>query len=108
MTPLVSSDSGIPGNIEVMRCVLLHGFAGDPASWDDVPVAGERIALPGHGRPVLGSWDENLAALEVAGCDVAIGYSLGARVALGLVVAGLVPRAILVSVNPGIADHERA
>jgi 2-succinyl-6-hydroxy-2,4-cyclohexadiene-1-carboxylate synthase len=40
--------------------------------------------------------------------DVVIGYSLGARVALGLVAGGHVARGVLVSVNPGIADPERA
>jgi 2-succinyl-6-hydroxy-2,4-cyclohexadiene-1-carboxylate synthase len=67
--------------------------------------------LPGHaGRPVAPTWGGNLAKLaaDIAGADIAIGYSLGARVALGLVIAGQVPRAILISVNPGIADAERA
>lgn len=97
-----------------MRCVLLHGFAGDPAVWDDVAIPGERIALPGHpgGGPLAADWAANLDAIAArigaAGrCDVAIGYSLGARVALGLVVAGHVPRGVLISVNPGIADPER-
>lgn len=89
-------------------CALLHGFAGDPASWDDVAIAGARIALPGHlgGGPVAPTWAANLDAIaqRIGSCDVAIGYSLGARVALGLVAAGHVPRAILISVNPGIAD----
>ena len=94
--------------------MLLHGFAGDPAVWDDVAIPGERIALPGHpgGGPLADDWAANLAAIAArigaaGGCDVAIGYSLGARVALGLVVAGHVPRGVLISVNPGIADPER-
>jgi 2-succinyl-6-hydroxy-2,4-cyclohexadiene-1-carboxylate synthase len=95
-----------------MRAVLLHGFAGDPASWDDVPVAGDRIALPGHlgGGPLERDWAGNLAAIaaRLVGCEVVVGYSLGARVALGLVIGGHVPRGVLISVNPGIADHERA
>lgn len=106
-----------------VRCLLLHGFAGDPASWDDVidgpgGLAGAggllrlvRLALPGHpgGGPVAPDWAANLAAIAASAgrCDVAIGYSLGARVALGLVAAGLVPRAVLISVNPGIAGAER-
>jgi pimeloyl-ACP methyl ester carboxylesterase len=94
-----------------VRTVLLHGFAGDPASWDGVGIAGEAIALPGHvgGGPVEASWDANLAAIarRVGRADVAIGYSLGARVALGLVAGGHVPRAVLISVNPGIPDAER-
>src|SRR5213078_461798 len=95
-----------------VRCVLLHGFAGDPASWDDVAIDGERIALPGHrgGGPLADDWAGNLAAIaaRIGRCDAVIGYSLGARVALGLVAGGHAPRGILISVNPGIADAERA
>ena len=94
-----------------MRCVLLHGFAGDPAVWDDIAIPGDRIALPGHpgGGPLADDWAGNLAAIaaRIGRCDVAVGYSLGARVALGLVAAGHVARAVLISVNPGIADPER-
>jgi len=94
-----------------MRCVLLHGFASDPASWDDVAIDGERVALPGHvgGGPLAPTWAGNLAAIaaRIGRCDVVVGYSLGARVALGLVVAGHVPRAVLISANPGITDAER-
>jgi 2-succinyl-6-hydroxy-2,4-cyclohexadiene-1-carboxylate synthase len=94
-----------------MRCVLLHGFAGDPASWDDVAIDGDRIALPGHlgGGPVAADWAGNLAAIaaRIGRCDAVIGYSLGGRVALGLVAAGHAPRAVLISVNPGIGDAER-
>jgi 2-succinyl-6-hydroxy-2,4-cyclohexadiene-1-carboxylate synthase len=95
-----------------VRCVLLHGFAGDPASWDDVPLDAERIALPGHtgGGPVERDWAANLAAIaaRTGHCEVVVGYSLGARVALGLVVGGHAERGVLISGNPGIADGERA
>jgi 2-succinyl-6-hydroxy-2,4-cyclohexadiene-1-carboxylate synthase len=95
-----------------VRCVLLHGFAGDPASWDSVGIQGDRIALPGHqgGGPLADDWAANLAviAARIGRCDVVIGYSLGARVALGLVVGGHIPHGILISVNPGIGDSERA
>lgn len=95
-----------------VRCVLLHGFAGDPAVWDDIAIAGDRIALPGHpgGGPPADDWAGNLAAIaaRIGRCDAAIGYSLGARVALGLVAAGNIPRAVLISANPGIPDAERA
>jgi 2-succinyl-6-hydroxy-2,4-cyclohexadiene-1-carboxylate synthase len=95
-----------------VRGVLLHGFAGDPASWQDVAVDAERLALPGHlgGGPLAPDWAGNLAviAARIGRCDVVVGYSLGARVALGLVIGGHVPRGVLISVNPGIADHERA
>ena len=87
----------------------LHGFLGGPEVWGEAE--GVRIALPGHGGgPVASSWDGNLAAVARAlgPCEVVVGYSLGARIATGLVVAGHVPRAVLISVNPGIADDERA
>jgi 2-succinyl-6-hydroxy-2,4-cyclohexadiene-1-carboxylate synthase len=98
-----------------MRIALLHGFAGDPRAWDAMIAAWPRpdtfaaIALPGHGPPVRATWDANLAAVATAigEVDLVIGYSLGARVALGLVATGRSARAILVSVNPGIADGER-
>ena len=99
-----------------MGYALLHGFLGDPASWDDVPIDGERIALPGHagGGPVERDWAANLAAIaarisaRVGPCDAVVGYSLGARVALGLVAERHAPCAVLISGNPGIGDGERA
>jgi 2-succinyl-6-hydroxy-2,4-cyclohexadiene-1-carboxylate synthase len=96
-----------------MISVLLHGFAGTPAAWDEVIAAWQHhstpipIALPGHGGgPVRDSWQANLDALAIEG-DLVVGYSLGARVALGLVASGRIARAILVGVNPGIDDAER-
>jgi 2-succinyl-6-hydroxy-2,4-cyclohexadiene-1-carboxylate synthase len=103
-----------------VRVAFLHGFAGDPAAWDaTLPELAARapglearaIALPGHGGgPVPATWNASLAAVAGAiGGDVelVVGYSLGARVALGLVAGGLAPRAILVGVNPGIDEAER-
>ena len=100
-----------------MRCVLLHGFTGAPAAWDAViaawplpepPVA---LALPGHGGgPVAPGWDANLdrvaAAIAARGLAAApvVGYSFGARVALGLLATDRAPRAVLIGVNPGPAD----
>ncbi len=98
-----------------MRVPLIHGFAGNPSAWDATIAAwcgpGEpfAIALPGHGGgPVQGSWDGNLGALDLGDAEVAVGYSLGARVALGLVASGRLQRAVLIGVNPGIPDDERA
>lgn len=96
-----------------MRIAYLHGFLGEPSAWDAVATTrtGSRPALPGHGGIVVeASWDANLAAIgdAVGACDVVVGYSLGARVAAGLVIAGAVPRAVLIGVNPGIDDRERA
>jgi len=98
-----------------VRAILLHGFAGGPSVWHDVMQAWpsgrepRRVALPGHGGGLVrDTWEHNLEALGDVTADVAIGYSLGARVALGLVATGRVERAVLISVNPGIDDPERA
>jgi 2-succinyl-6-hydroxy-2,4-cyclohexadiene-1-carboxylate synthase len=99
-----------------MRCALVHGFAGDPAAWGDVmdawtlPDEPRAIALPGHGpQPVLDTWEANLDAVarEIDDCDVVVGYSLGARVALGLVASGRCAHGVFIGVNPGISEHER-
>ncbi len=90
---------------------LVHGFAGDPSVWDDVPVPDARaIALPGHGGgAVQPGWDANLDVIAHAldGCELVVGYSLGARLALGLVATGRIRGAVLIGVNPGISDDER-
>ena len=116
-----------------MRVALVHGFAGDPAAWDEViarlpaGVDARAVALPGHGGgPVRDTWADNLDATAdalgaafgaafgaapgavVEAVDLVVGYSLGARVALGLLAARRIPRAILVGVNPGLDDAERA
>ena len=94
-----------------MTIALLHGFAGGPSVWDDVRVPdAHAFALPGHGGgPVRRGWDANLASVAHAidGCELVVGYSLGARVALGLVATGRIASAILIGVNPGISDDER-
>jgi 2-succinyl-6-hydroxy-2,4-cyclohexadiene-1-carboxylate synthase len=103
-----------------VRCTLLHGFAGDPSAWDGVitawraRIAPDPVALPGHGGGwVRDDWDANVAQLAdaVAARDIVVGYSLGARLALGLVALGACEHAVLVSVNPGLpadAHAERA
>lgn len=107
-----------------MKRALLHGFLGDPSVWDGIvgdSSLGESdrtvdsdvvIVLPGHvgGEHVRPTWAENLDAIaqSVRGCDLAIGYSLGARVTLGLLAMGAIPRAILISANPGIDDAARS
>ncbi len=73
--------------------------------WDGI--AGDAIGLPGHGAiEVQPTWDANLATMPRT--RLVIGYSLGARVALGMLASGRAARAILISVNPGIDDRERA
>ncbi len=92
-----------------MKRALLHGFLGDPSVWDGIASNNDvLLALPGHvgGDQVRPTWAENLDAIaeRARGCDLVIGYSQGARVALGLLAMGAVPRAVLISVNPGIEE----
>jgi 2-succinyl-6-hydroxy-2,4-cyclohexadiene-1-carboxylate synthase len=98
--------------------VFLHGFAQRPSAWRAVRArlpAGAQLEcpLPGHdGEAPLGAdWDETIArvAARVPAGATAIGYSLGARVALGLLARDAIDGAILISVNPGLAgEDERA
>lgn len=99
--------------------MLLHGFTGDPGAWDGVVAclpAGRAVArevLLGHGPgggPDAPSWDAEVARLagRIAprGPVHLVGYSLGARVALGVAVArpDLVARLTLVGARPGLTD----
>ena len=100
--------------------LCLHGFTGSPTSWDFLG-EGARIApaLVGHsganaGAEVRCFEDEvdRLAALAV-GADAlhVVGYSLGARLALGMALRQprLVARLTLISAHPGLAsESERA
>lgn len=76
-----------------MRVAHLPGFLGTP------PIC----------HAVQPTWQANLEAIAAAlgPVDAVVGYSLGARVATGLVVGGFIPRAVLISVNPGIDDADR-
>jgi 2-succinyl-6-hydroxy-2,4-cyclohexadiene-1-carboxylate synthase len=103
--------------------ILLHGFAHTPASWREVQAAlpasiGARAALtPGH-DPALAvgaSWDETIdrlaAHLGPVSDTIVVGYSLGARLALGLLARDAIAGAILIGLNPGSAagdDDARA
>lgn len=101
--------------------VLLHGFTGSPASWDEVVARMSpkepplRPTLIGHGveAPALqsASFDDELSRLadqisRSPGPRLIAGYSMGARVALGLVVTrpALFEAAVLIGVHPGLAD----
>ncbi|GAB4522742.1 MAG: 2-succinyl-6-hydroxy-2,4-cyclohexadiene-1-carboxy late synthase [Haliangiales bacterium] len=101
--------------------VLLHGFTGSPLSWAAVAQAlpSERsvaaLSLPGHhpAVPVARGFDanldqvaDNIARAGLTGCQL-VGYSLGARTALGLAVRHpvLVATLTLIGVHPGLADE---
>jgi 2-succinyl-6-hydroxy-2,4-cyclohexadiene-1-carboxylate synthase len=102
----------------VIPTVLLHGFLGAPAAWDEtvrlLEPTGEVLALslPCHGlRPWIPScttFDETVDAfvLRLPPRAHLVGYSMGARVALG-VAARHPARAAsltLVGLHPGLLD----
>lgn len=95
--------------------ILLHGFAGSPASWDAFreTLAGPSLALPlpGHapGLDVAETFEANADAVAARIADAGspahvVGYSLGARVALGVLARrpAVVASLTLISVNPGL------
>jgi len=105
----------------VRALLLLHGFTGAPESWAGVRagVRGAELLAPallGHdgtpGRPEVGSFDDEVdrLAAEVGRAGLehphVVGYSLGGRLALGLLVrhARLFSGATLIGVHPGLDD----
>jgi 2-succinyl-6-hydroxy-2,4-cyclohexadiene-1-carboxylate synthase len=102
----------------VTPLVLLHGFTGSPGSWDAVTqrLPGPpplRPALLGHGAPeatearTFAGELERLVSLMPAEPVHLAGYSLGARLALGVAVAhpARVARLTLLSAQPGLASE---
>jgi 2-succinyl-6-hydroxy-2,4-cyclohexadiene-1-carboxylate synthase len=93
-----------------MSLVLLHGFAGAPSSWDAVRIDNAFApALTGHGGPRVDSFVaevDRLAALIPAGSHLA-GYSLGGRLALGLLARHphLFRRATILGAHPGLRSE---
>jgi 2-succinyl-6-hydroxy-2,4-cyclohexadiene-1-carboxylate synthase len=90
----------------------LHGFAGSPAALARFFPQSEAPDLPGHGRAAdATSWDHALAALERRDPVRIVGYSMGARLALGLALRNpaAVTELVLESGTAGIEDGgERA
>ncbi|MFZ5440140.1 MAG: 2-succinyl-6-hydroxy-2,4-cyclohexadiene-1-carboxylate synthase [Myxococcota bacterium] len=75
------------------RAVFLHGFAGSSRTFEHLePLLGDVLSatcleLPGHGQaPLPTSWDEVVDAVaeHLDGRTVLVGYSQGARIALGV------------------------
>ena len=93
--------------------VTLHGFMGGLWSLEGTPHVALR--MPFHGVPPAHaectSWTDALAALEAElppGPITLLGYSLGARLALGLALrCPRVVAAALVSVHAGLPEAER-
>lgn len=99
-----------------MQYLLLHGFTGTPESLSglNAPEGSLAPALGGHLQtPVSGGFDAEVERLAALAGDRGglLGYSLGGRLALGLLAR--YPRrfqhAIVVSAQPGLtSDAERA
>lgn len=97
------------------RILLLHGFTGASADWAGWPFATPALApdLPGHGAAPDPPGDDDfrtgvarlLAALPPS-IEALIGYSLGGRIALGLLAAapGRFRALALISAHPGLPD----
>lgn len=99
-----------------MRYLLLHGFTGTSESFAqlDAPPGSVAPTLGGHlGTEAHGGFTdevERLAALG-AGCTGIVGYSLGGRLALGILARypARFRHAVIVSAHPGLqTDDERA
>jgi 2-succinyl-6-hydroxy-2,4-cyclohexadiene-1-carboxylate synthase len=97
--------------------VLLHGFTGSAESWSDVLVrlptrATQCPALLGHGAVADGvrTFDDEVDRLAEGLRDAPVhlaGYSLGARLALGIAVRHpeRVARLTLIGVHPGLTSE---
>ncbi|MFD2113427.1 alpha/beta fold hydrolase [Thiorhodococcus fuscus] len=95
---------------------MLHGFTGCAADWAAcLPEDASRVAidLPGHGHEPapLGTFAEEIAMLLdrlPASIDSLIGYSMGGRIALGLLQAApeRFRAATIISAHPGLTDQE--
>lgn len=102
--------------------LLLHGFTGSPQSWNRVVRCAELEPAPlvpflaGHGRDWRGSDVESFEnevtrlvslASSADRPRLLCGYSMGARVALGLLIRQphLFDAAVLIGVHPGLLDE---
>lgn len=99
-----------------MRYLALHGFTGSPASFAalELPPGSVAPVLGGHlGSAVLGDFASEVERLAALGpsCDALLGYSLGGRLALGILAQQPTRfrHALIVAAHPGLpSDEERA
>jgi 2-succinyl-6-hydroxy-2,4-cyclohexadiene-1-carboxylate synthase len=107
-----------------MRLALIHGFMGDASSWDEaraharsLPPRASCLRPLGHGEPSdARDFDAELRRLlarldaEHTGRWVLAGYSLGARIALGLLAASPArfAGALLIAPHPGLRHASEA
>ncbi len=101
--------------------LFVHGFTGSERSFDHLePLLGDELTascveLPGHHQAAAprGTFDDVIDAIAAAASarSIVIGYSQGARLALGLAIKhpSLVERLVLESGTPGLhRRHDRA
>jgi 2-succinyl-6-hydroxy-2,4-cyclohexadiene-1-carboxylate synthase len=99
-----------------VRYLLLHGFTGTSESFAGLGVPPGSVAptLGGHlSCPVRGNFNDEVERLAElgAGCDGLFGYSLGGRLALGILARypERFRHAVIVSAHPGLrTDEERS
>jgi 2-succinyl-6-hydroxy-2,4-cyclohexadiene-1-carboxylate synthase len=95
-----------------VRYLLLHGFTGTSESFAGLTAPAGSLAptLGGHlGTPVRGDFSDEVERLAElgAGCDGLFGYSLGGRLALGILARypERFVHAVIVSAHPGLANE---
>lgn len=98
--------------------VFLHGFLGAPDHLSLIAPRALGVWLPGHGFdpwfPAGGGFVGAVDAIaeriarDTRGASILVGYSMGARLALGVLArhAHVAAGAILIGVDPGLADEE--
>jgi 2-succinyl-6-hydroxy-2,4-cyclohexadiene-1-carboxylate synthase len=100
--------------------LFLHGFAGAPAMWHPIAeAAAERVdisvrfaTLPGHGLEPQGmegdfehAVDALFSAFGGSPRPVVVGYSLGARLALGMAARHASVSPLLIGTHPGLVSE---
>lgn len=100
--------------------VLIHGFAGAPEAWEEAAgllppgISVHALRVGGHGRPLevssfAGEVDRLASVIHGRGAvgGHLAGYSMGGRLALGLLARhpGLAASATLIGAHPGIEDE---
>lgn len=90
--------------------IFIHGFMGHPSDWDELRAALPEFETKALEMPVAADWQSSLKQLaeSIPDQSIVIGYSMGARLVLGVALefpqrcAGLV----FVSGNPGLETDE--
>lgn len=104
-----------PKPVSQPRCLLCHGFTGRATDWSAGPCgscpAAYPIDLPGHGEAAdpEGTFREAIQKLLAdlpPAVDHVVGYSLGGRVALGLLqqAPARLQAATIIAAHPGLTD----